>query len=152
MNVFGVGPTELFVVLIVILVLFGPDKLPELAKRIGGASRELRGSLDNITEQMDEALKLSMEQDKARMTPPAGTQVVDSSAKPVDTPIVQPAAIPETAPTAPPANPIANMTMAERTRRAVNENNAPSESSILEEETPRAFISEANPPPPAPES
>jgi len=33
MNLFGIGPTEIAVVLIVILVLFGPDKLPELAKK-----------------------------------------------------------------------------------------------------------------------
>ena len=74
MNLFGVGPTEVFLVLIVILVLFGPDKLPEVAKKIGGASRELRGSLDNITEQMNQALESSMEADKARMTPPAAAQ------------------------------------------------------------------------------
>ncbi len=72
MNVFGVGPTELFVVLIVILVLFGPDRLPELAKKIGGASRELRDNLNSLNEQMNTALETSMELDKARMTPPAG--------------------------------------------------------------------------------
>src|SRR5581483_7119917 len=71
MNIFGVGPTEIFVVLIVILVLFGPDKLPEMARKIGGASRELRGGLDAINEQMNNALEVSMEMDKARMTPPA---------------------------------------------------------------------------------
>jgi len=79
MNLFGVGPTEIFVVLIVILVLFGPDKLPEMARKIGGASRELRGSLDAINEQMNNALEASMEIDKARMTPPAPDTVQSES-------------------------------------------------------------------------
>jgi TatA/E family protein of Tat protein translocase len=71
MNLFGVGPTEIFVVLIIILVLFGPDKLPEMAKRIGGASRELRDSLDSLSNQMNDVLENSMELDKAKMIPPA---------------------------------------------------------------------------------
>ncbi len=79
MNLFGVGPTEIFVVLIVILVLFGPDKLPEMARKIGGASRELRGSLDAINEQMNNALEASMEIDKARMTPPVPDTVQSES-------------------------------------------------------------------------
>jgi Tat protein translocase TatB subunit len=73
MNLFGVGPTEILVVLIVILVLFGPERLPELAKKIGGASREIRDNLDSINEQMNTALDASMEVDKARMTPPQET-------------------------------------------------------------------------------
>lgn len=73
MNIFGVGPTEMIVVLIVILVLFGPDRLPELAKKIGGASREIRDSLNSINDQMNNALETSMEVDKSRMTPPQET-------------------------------------------------------------------------------
>lgn len=71
MNLFGVGPTELFLVLIVVLVLFGPDKLPEIAKRIAGASREIRENLNTLNDQMNSALETSMDLDKARMTPPA---------------------------------------------------------------------------------
>lgn len=82
MNVFGVGPTEIFVVLIVVLVLFGPDRLPELAKRIGGASREIRENLNAVNEQMNSALETSMELDKARMITPAGTPVPPANSSP----------------------------------------------------------------------
>lgn len=81
MNVFGVGPTEIFVVLIVILVLFGPDKLPEIAKRIGGASREIRENLDSLSDQMNTALETSMELDKAQMIQPAESEPEPATAQ-----------------------------------------------------------------------
>ncbi|MFW6190734.1 MAG: Sec-independent protein translocase subunit TatA/TatB, partial [Candidatus Bipolaricaulota bacterium] len=37
---FGLGPTELIIVLVIILVLFGGDKLPELARSLGKGVRE----------------------------------------------------------------------------------------------------------------
>ena len=70
MNLFGVGPIEIIVVLIVILALFGPDKLPELAKKIGGASREIREGLNSINEQMNSALETSMNLEKTQMLKP----------------------------------------------------------------------------------
>lgn len=75
MNVFGVGPVEIFVVLIVILVLFGPDKLPEMAKKIGGTTKELRDSLNTMTDQMNEALEASMKLEDAKVPPPEVTQI-----------------------------------------------------------------------------
>ena len=39
-----VGPAELLLVLIVALVVFGPKKLPQLARGVGDAIREFRES------------------------------------------------------------------------------------------------------------
>jgi len=36
------GPLEIAVVLLVALLVFGPNRLPELAKQVGGALRELK--------------------------------------------------------------------------------------------------------------
>ncbi len=55
---FGLGPTELIVVLVIALVIFGPSKLPEVGKAIGkGISEFKRASkeiTDSITDTEDE--------------------------------------------------------------------------------------------------
>lgn len=79
MNVFGVGPVEIFVVLIVILVLFGPDKLPEMAKKLGGTTKELRDSLNTMTDQMNEALEASMKLEDGNVPPPEVTEIPSPS-------------------------------------------------------------------------
>lgn len=45
---FGVSLPELLVIFTVLLLLFGPDKLPELAKTLGKLSGELRRATDGI--------------------------------------------------------------------------------------------------------
>jgi TatA/E family protein of Tat protein translocase len=40
--VFGVSPAELLTIAIVILVVFGPERLPELSRKAGRALRELK--------------------------------------------------------------------------------------------------------------
>jgi Tat protein translocase TatB subunit len=42
MNVLGIGPAELLLVFIIALIFLGPDKLPQLARTLGKAMRELR--------------------------------------------------------------------------------------------------------------
>ena len=42
------GPLEIAVVLLIALLVFGPNRLPELAKQVGGALRELRKIQQNI--------------------------------------------------------------------------------------------------------
>ncbi len=36
------GPTELIVILVVVILLFGAKKLPELARSVGDSMKELR--------------------------------------------------------------------------------------------------------------
>ena len=54
----GIGPMEIFVVLIFALVIFGPQKLPEMGRSLGKAIREFKsvGSeiQDEITKVTDE--------------------------------------------------------------------------------------------------
>ena len=44
---FGIGITELLIILVILLLLFGASRLPKLARSIGEAGGELRKGLDN---------------------------------------------------------------------------------------------------------
>lgn len=44
-----IGPWEIALIIIVVLILFGPKKLPELAKGIGDAMRQYRNATEGIT-------------------------------------------------------------------------------------------------------
>lgn len=55
---FGIGAQELVVVLIIVLVLFGGKKLPELSKGIGEAVKNIRrGFTDNDVNESKESKK-----------------------------------------------------------------------------------------------
>ena len=43
---FGIGPTELIIILIIVVLLFGAKKLPELARSVGDSAKELRKGLN----------------------------------------------------------------------------------------------------------
>ncbi|QUH20061.1 twin-arginine translocase TatA/TatE family subunit [Alkaliphilus sp. B6464] len=44
------GTTELILILIIALVIFGPSKLPELGKALGKSLKEFKDHADKITE------------------------------------------------------------------------------------------------------
>src|SRR3954470_15133745 len=46
----GVGPMEIFLVLIVVLLIFGPKRLPGLGRQLGRGMKEFR---DSITDRHD---------------------------------------------------------------------------------------------------
>ena len=39
---FGLGPTELIVIAVIILILFGAKRIPDIGKGLGGAVREFK--------------------------------------------------------------------------------------------------------------
>jgi sec-independent protein translocase protein TatA len=41
----GIGPTELIVVLVVVLLIFGPTRLPDLGRSLGRGMREFKESV-----------------------------------------------------------------------------------------------------------
>ena len=43
---FGLKPNELLIILVVVLLLFGAKKLPELARSIGSSAKEFRKGLE----------------------------------------------------------------------------------------------------------
>jgi sec-independent protein translocase protein TatA len=55
--VFGLGPTELVVILVILLVLFGGSKLPSLAKGLGQSIKEFKKASHEVEAAVDEAVK-----------------------------------------------------------------------------------------------
>lgn len=41
----NIGPLEIGIVLVIVLVIFGPKRLPELGKSMGKGLREFKGSI-----------------------------------------------------------------------------------------------------------
>ena len=41
----SIGPTELIIVLVIVLLIFGPKRLPGLGKQLGSGMREFRDSI-----------------------------------------------------------------------------------------------------------
>ena len=63
----GLGATEMMVILILALLVFGPSKLPELAKGVGKALREFKKASKEIKGQVssDEELGAAMREVEA---------------------------------------------------------------------------------------
>ena len=51
---FNVGPLELIVVLIVALIVLGPQRLPDVARSLGRGMREFRGALERSDDDEDD--------------------------------------------------------------------------------------------------
>lgn len=52
---FSPGPRELIIVLVIILLLFGPTKLPQLAKALGHSVNELKKGLKGMSDDVEDA-------------------------------------------------------------------------------------------------
>ena len=50
----NIGPMEIAIVLVIVLVIFGPKKLPELGKSMGRGIREFKGSISGDNKDDDE--------------------------------------------------------------------------------------------------
>ncbi|MEE8470844.1 MAG: twin-arginine translocase TatA/TatE family subunit [Dehalococcoidia bacterium] len=52
MDFFGISPLEIVVILIVGLIAFGPDKLPELARNLAKGMRTFRKATQDLTQEL----------------------------------------------------------------------------------------------------
>ena len=51
----GIGGSEILLVFLVVLLLFGSKRIPEFARAMGKATREVRKALNQIRDEVDEA-------------------------------------------------------------------------------------------------
>jgi sec-independent protein translocase protein TatB len=54
-EILGVGPMELIVILLLLLVVFGPDRLPEIGAKLGKGVRSMRRATRDFSEELQQA-------------------------------------------------------------------------------------------------
>lgn len=78
----NIGPLEIAIVLIIVLVIFGPKRLPELGRSMGRGIREFRGSVTGDKDDdvdVDEK-RAELEASEASAEPVEGEVVTDNKA------------------------------------------------------------------------
>lgn len=65
-----IGIQELLVVMVLALLIFGPDKLPELGKRLGRAMREFRRASDEFRSTVEQNLQINVDDTFSSPSPP----------------------------------------------------------------------------------
>jgi Tat protein translocase TatB subunit len=83
----GIGTPELLVILVVALIVLGPERMPEIARALGKKMAELRRATSGLTDELHNARILLEEQAQAVMRE-----------RPAPKPPEAPAAMPEPAP------------------------------------------------------
>ena len=79
----GIGGPELMMIMFVILLLFGANKLPELAKGLGKSVREFKKAASGV----EEEVRRAMAEEPAKPAPkPAGTIQQAAPEKPAPPP------------------------------------------------------------------
>ena len=72
MRIFGLGPTELFIILAIVLLLFGPKQIPKLSRMFGKAVKDVKEGFEGGEEEADktdaipEATKTAASPDEAK--------------------------------------------------------------------------------------
>ena len=72
-----IGIQELLVIMVLALLVFGPEKLPELGRRLGRAMREFRRASDEFRSTVEQNLQIHVDQD---ISPPSPSPLEPSPA------------------------------------------------------------------------
>ena len=90
MGIGSIGFTEILVIAVIVLIFFGPQRLPEVTRALGGAMREFRRSMNEIQrelEEVDRARKWKADPDRGTPIAGATTGSPPHTTVPVDAPM-----------------------------------------------------------------
>lgn len=81
------GPMELIVLLVIILILFGPGKLPEVFGALGNGVKQFKKASNTVTEELNNQLTdLTKESDDNTETAKSNDATATTNTEPVDAP------------------------------------------------------------------
>jgi sec-independent protein translocase protein TatA len=123
----SLGPAEILVVLVIALLVFGPNKMPDIARQVGKGFREfrrvqqhLKSELRDVVSEFDSPSTATVDQQAVPMLPPKDVAAPDA------TPVAESTPAP-TAPTEPPPIPTADAPSSHAAPLPSPEPDAPSE-------------------------
>jgi Tat protein translocase TatB subunit len=78
MELFGIGAGELFLIMILALVVIGPERLPEVAGQIGRTVGDLRRQANQLTGEFQRSLEVAVQERQEQRTaePPTADGLV----------------------------------------------------------------------------
>ena len=88
----SLGPEKIILILVVALIVFGPQRLPDIARQVGAAMRELRRMQDTVRGELEHVLHPDF-------TPPGPGATEVSSVEDSDHAALPPGAVPGDHPT-----------------------------------------------------
>ncbi len=97
----GIGLPELAIVLVILLVIFGPKRLPGLGRSLGSGMREFKDSISGTTKDDDDEL----DGNRPALSAGAGSTTLADGATPAEPVQATPVREPEAAPTQVPTEP-----------------------------------------------
>ena len=71
---FGIGFQEMLIILVVVLIFFGPKRLPDLAKSLGKGIAEFKKASDEVRKGIDEAVREAETDETTNGTPTSGDE------------------------------------------------------------------------------
>lgn len=98
---FGIGVPELILILIVGLLVFGPGKLPEVARSLGKGLREFKKATNALSQAINAPEQASVQPQQTAAQQPAEKQAAAQPAAPVNTVAAQPYPAGQQTPAAP---------------------------------------------------
>src|SRR5258705_13590516 len=98
----SLGPAEILVVLVIALLVFGPNKMPDIAKQVGKGFREfrrvqqhLKSELRDVVSEFDSpSSSTTVDQQAVPMLPPKDADAPDGVPTPAPEPAPAPSATP----------------------------------------------------------
>ena len=86
-RMFGIGFQEMLIILVVVLIFFGPKRLPDLAKSLGKGIAEFKKASEEVRKGIEEAVKEESPPEASKTPePPAAGTPKDPETPPVEKP------------------------------------------------------------------
>jgi len=62
MNIFGLGPLEILLILVIALIVFGPAKLPEIMGQVGRAIADFRRATGELSDEFNRTIQAELQE------------------------------------------------------------------------------------------